>query len=48
MTREELQRIIDVIVQELAATGARIFRTDQDGTVIVSFSGQGIQVRSDT
>lgn len=36
-----------VVLQELAATGARIFRTDQDGTVVVSFSGQGIQVRSD-
>jgi competence protein ComEC len=34
-------------LQAISATGAQIWRTDQHGTIIVTFGGQGISVRSD-
>jgi len=34
-------------LRAIAATGAQIWRTDQHGTIVVTFDGQGISVRSD-
>jgi competence protein ComEC len=35
------------VLEELAATGTDVWRTDQHGDVTVTFEGQGIVVRSD-
>ncbi len=34
-------------LQAIAATGAQIWRTDQHGTITVTFGSQGISVRSE-
>jgi competence protein ComEC len=34
------------ILDEIEATGAEVLRTDREGTITVSFSGQGLEVAS--